>query len=80
MSLSDAKIRSIKPSANPFILNNTPGLYLLVSHSGNTFGSIRVFHIGESGVNSVSDSCQRLVPFYDHAAAKPDGNAGRCRS
>jgi len=34
MSLSDAKIRSIKPSAKPFILNDSPGLYLLVNYGG----------------------------------------------
>ncbi len=34
MSLSDAKIRSIKPSENPVKLTDSHGLYLLVNPGG----------------------------------------------
>ncbi len=37
MSLSDAKIRSIKPSGKPFKLTDSQGLYLLVNYSCNNF-------------------------------------------
>jgi len=35
MSLSDAKIRSIKPSDKPFKLTDSQGLYLLVNPGGS---------------------------------------------
>lgn len=35
MSLSDAKIRSIKPSDKPFKLTDSHGLYLLVNPGGS---------------------------------------------
>ncbi len=35
MSLSDAKIRSIKPSDKPFKLTDSQGLYLLVKPGGS---------------------------------------------
>lgn len=35
MSLNDAKIRSLKPSAKPFKVSDSHGLYLLVNPGGS---------------------------------------------
>ncbi|PKB88678.1 hypothetical protein A8A01_18310 [Ewingella americana] len=35
MSLNDTKIRSLKPSAKPFKISDSQGLYLLVNPSGS---------------------------------------------
>lgn len=42
MSLSDAKIHSIKTSDNPFKLTDSQGLYLLVNPGGS-----RLWHLNQ---------------------------------
>ncbi len=42
MSLSDAKIRSIKPSDKPFKLTDSHGLYLLINPGGSRLWYLKI--------------------------------------
>lgn len=67
MSLSDAKIRSIKPSAKSFKLTDSQGLYLLVNPGGSRLWYLKYrFNRKESRIAlgaypqvSLSDACQQ---------------------
>ncbi len=47
MSLNDSKIRNLKPSAKPFKVSDSHGLYLLVNPGGSRLWYFRYYFCGK---------------------------------
>lgn len=69
MSLSDAKIRSIKPSDKPFKLTDSHGLYLLVNPGGSRLWDLKYSIDGKEP----QPEFRRLLPLpQQHLSKLPE--------
>jgi hypothetical protein len=82
MSLNDTKIRSLKPSAKPFKVSDSHGLYLLVNPGGSRLwylkyrmkesrlglGSLKCLWLMLANSVTVSVSCWRRISIQHNSA------------
>lgn len=66
MSLNDSKIRKLKPSAKPFKVSDSPGLYLLVKSSGSRHWYLKYRINGKEARMVVFFPRHRLLAFVNH--------------